>query len=79
MFIQISEGTYIPINEIKLINQYDGRVISRLVKDLKEKELILDMTSGKKKNTVILLKDNTGILITESAESVIERIRKVSV
>ena len=62
MDIKITKDCFVPKENIKLYINYSVNSIKRMVKDMKSKGLVMDLTNGKKTETVIFL--NTGEAIT---------------
>ena len=67
----------IPSDKIMVMLSIDTNPVKEMMKDMKEKGLIIDLTRGKTTKSIILLTDGRGLLSTTTVETLSKRYNKL--
>ncbi|MFL0198606.1 DUF370 domain-containing protein [Clostridium sp. WILCCON 0269] len=76
--INIGFDNLIVAEEIQLILSTDGVSVKRKIAKAKEKGLLIDITRGRNRRSVILLKSGIMVLSTVNTKTLARRIQKES-
>lgn len=70
-------GCAIPSDKIMAILPVSTNPVKDMMRDMKEQNLIIDLTKGKTTKSIILLTGGRGILSTTTVETLSERFNKL--
>lgn len=72
--VKITATCFVPKANVKYYVSYDGSSVINRIRHMKAEDRVLDLTKGKKTNTVIMLNDGTAILVNTGLKVINERM-----
>lgn len=72
--VKITAACFVPKENVKFYTAYDGFAVKKYVRAMKKDGKVLDLTRGKRINTVIILSDGTIITVNTQLKVINERM-----